>query len=99
MPQGPAVIVAHFAALKLGAVVLPLFTLFGPEALADVRKPLKVAVMGCAVNGPGEAKEADLGVACGKDSAILFKKGEVVRKIGEDEIVDVLVREAADWPE
>lgn len=52
--------------------------------------PQKVAVMGCVVNGPGEARDADIGVACGKGSAVLFKKGRPVRKIAEREIVSVL---------
>ena len=57
------------------------------------KKNIKVAIMGCAVNGPGEAREADIGVAGGDGSALLFKKGEIVRKIKEAEIVDELVRE------
>ncbi len=61
--------------------------------LAFIEKPLKVAIMGCVVNGPGEAREADIGVAGGKGKAILFKKGELVRKIDEKEMADVLVRE------
>ena len=69
------------------------------EALSHITRPLKVAVMGCAVNGPGEAREADVGVACGKESALLFKKGEVVRKIREDEIVRVLLHEVEHWDE
>lgn len=55
--------------------------------------PQKVAVMGCVVNGPGEARDADIGVACGKGSAVLFKKGKPVRKIAEREIVSVLLGE------
>ena len=61
--------------------------------LASVKTPIKVAVMGCVVNGPGEAKEADIGVACGRHSATLFQKGKVVRKIKEERIVDELVQE------
>jgi (E)-4-hydroxy-3-methylbut-2-enyl-diphosphate synthase len=53
----------------------------------------KVAIMGCEVNGPGEAAEADIGVACGKDSAALFKKGKIVKKLKENEIVDALIQE------
>lgn len=63
------------------------------KRLDGVNKPITVAVMGCAVNGPGEAKEADIGIAGGKDSALLFKKGEVVGKYDENEIVDVLYSE------
>lgn len=54
------------------------------EKTANIRKPLKVAVMGCVVNGPGEAREADIGIAGGKDCAVLFKKGEIVRKLEGD---------------
>lgn len=68
-------------------------------ALGDSPKNLTVAVMGCAVNGPGEAKEADLGVACGKGDALLFKKGEIVGKIQVEEIVPTLVREVENWGE
>jgi len=57
------------------------------------RIPLKVAVMGCVVNGPGEAKDADIGVAGGKEEAILFKKGEAIRKIPQAQIVAVLKEE------
>ena len=67
------------------------------KALAHIKKSIHIAVMGCAVNGPGEAKEADIGVACGKGSAVLFRKGEVVRKIKEDEIVKVMLKEVEDW--
>ena len=54
---------------------------------------LTVALMGCVVNGPGEAREADIGVAGGKGEAVLFRKGEIVRKIDEHEIVDTLWKE------
>ena len=67
------------------------------KKLTDVNKPLTLAIMGCAVNGPGEAKEADIGVACGKGDGLLFKKGEIVRKLKETEIVDVLVEEVEKW--
>ncbi|ABB16075.1 MULTISPECIES: flavodoxin-dependent (E)-4-hydroxy-3-methylbut-2-enyl-diphosphate synthase [Carboxydothermus] len=59
----------------------------------NVKKPLKIAVMGCVVNGPGEAREADIGIAGGRGEALLFKKGKVVRKIGEEEILKVLKEE------
>ena len=55
--------------------------------------PLKVAIMGCVVNGPGEAKEADVGVAGGKGEAVLIRKGEIIRKIPEEEIVSTLITE------
>ena len=57
------------------------------------RKNIKVALMGCAVNGPGEAREADIGIAGGKGEALLFKKGEIIRKIPEGDIIDVLISE------
>ncbi len=63
------------------------------QRLQAVRMPVKVAVMGCVVNGPGEARDADIGVACGKGSGVVFKHGEVVRKVSEDQIVDALMSE------
>lgn len=60
--------------------------------LLDVRKPITVAIMGCAVNGPGEAKHADLGVAGGIHEALLFKKGKIIKKIPEHEIYEELVK-------
>jgi (E)-4-hydroxy-3-methylbut-2-enyl-diphosphate synthase len=57
------------------------------------RKPLKVAVMGCEVNGPGEARDADIGIAAGKHCGILFKRGKIVGRIGEKSIVDILIKE------
>ena len=61
------------------------------EKLTDL--PLKVALMGCVVNGPGEAREADIGIAGGRGEAVLIKKGEIVKKISENEIVSVLIDE------
>ena len=61
--------------------------------LAGLKAPLTVAVMGCEVNGPGEAREADVGVACGKGVGLLFRKGEIVRKVPEAEIADALMEE------
>ena len=61
--------------------------------LQSCSKPISVAVMGCVVNGPGEAADADVGVACGKGSALLFERGEPVRKISDTEIVDALMAE------
>ena len=60
--------------------------------LSRMPVPLKVAVMGCAVNGPGEAKEADVGVAGGQGEGLLFVKGEIVGKVKEKEIVAAVVR-------
>lgn len=61
--------------------------------LQTIHKEIHVAVMGCIVNGPGEAKEADLGVAGGKGEALLFKKGEIIRKIKEEDIISELKKE------
>ncbi|HIR01414.1 MAG TPA: flavodoxin-dependent (E)-4-hydroxy-3-methylbut-2-enyl-diphosphate synthase [Candidatus Aveggerthella stercoripullorum] len=61
--------------------------------LSGVRAPIKVAVMGCVVNGPGEAADADLGVACGKGSGALFAHGKILRKVEESGIVDALMEE------
>ncbi len=63
------------------------------EALAGCKKPLKVAVMGCAVNGPGEAREADIGIAGGDGVGLLFKKGEILRKVPEEMLLDALLEE------
>lgn len=63
------------------------------EYLRTVGKPIKVAVMGCVVNGPGEAKMADVGIAGGKGKAVLFRKGVVVRTVPESEIVSALMAE------
>ncbi len=63
------------------------------KRLEGVKKPVKVAVLGCVVNGPGEASDADIGIAAGKGVGILYRKGEMVRKIKESEIVDVIVEE------
>jgi (E)-4-hydroxy-3-methylbut-2-enyl-diphosphate synthase len=67
------------------------------KRLKNVNKKLTVAIMGCVVNGPGEAADADIGIACGKNSALLFKKGKTVRKLEGSEIVDVLVAEVQNW--
>ncbi len=56
-------------------------------------RPLKVAIMGCEVNGPGEARDADIGVACGKNSGILFKRGKIIKKIPETKMVETLIKE------
>ena len=63
------------------------------EALRGCQKDIKVAVMGCVVNGPGEAREADIGVAGGDGCAVIFRKGEVLRKVPEAEIVSALLEE------
>jgi (E)-4-hydroxy-3-methylbut-2-enyl-diphosphate synthase len=63
------------------------------KALSGIEASPKVAIMGCVVNGPGEAKEADIGIAGGRGQGILFKKGKVVRKVKEDKLAEVLIRE------
>ncbi len=61
--------------------------------LKDIQKPITVAVMGCIVNGPGEAREADVGIAGGKGTGLLFKKGKIVRRLRESELLDALKKE------
>jgi len=63
------------------------------EKLLKIDKPIKVAVMGCVVNGPGEAKDADIGIACGKGKAVLFKKGKKIRTIEEKDFIKALMAE------
>ncbi len=63
------------------------------EALRGVEKNIKVAVMGCVVNGPGEAKEADIGLAGGDGCAVIFKKGEIIRKVSEEQALSALLEE------
>jgi len=63
------------------------------KALSGIRSSPKVAIMGCIVNGPGEAKEADIGIAGGRGQGVLFKNGELVKKIPEEQLADVLIRE------
>jgi len=63
------------------------------KRLRDIDKPITIAVMGCVVNGPGEAREADFGIAGGKGRGILFKKGELVKTVKEDELLDALLEE------
>jgi (E)-4-hydroxy-3-methylbut-2-enyl-diphosphate synthase len=61
--------------------------------LKKINRPLKVAIMGCVVNGPGEARDADIGIACGKGNGIIFKKGKVIRKVDEKDFLKTLVAE------
>ena len=63
------------------------------ERLKNYSAPLSIAVMGCAVNGPGEASDADLGVACGRGQGLLFSHGQIIGKVAEDQIVDALMVE------
>src|SRR3954465_16015177 len=61
------------------------------------RVPVKVSVLGCVVNGPGEAREADLGIAAGKGKGVIFKRGEIIRHVKESEMVDALLEEIDKW--
>ncbi|MGN1467677.1 MAG: flavodoxin-dependent (E)-4-hydroxy-3-methylbut-2-enyl-diphosphate synthase [Ruminococcus sp.] len=65
------------------------------ERLKDCKKNIKVAIMGCAVNGPGEAKEADIGIAGGNGVGLVFKKGEIIKKVSENQLIDALVEEVS----
>lgn len=67
------------------------------EMTADIDLDIKLAVMGCAVNGPGEAKEADIGIAGGKGEGLLIKHGKIIRKVDEEELLDVLRQELLNW--
>ncbi|MBM7867148.1 flavodoxin-dependent (E)-4-hydroxy-3-methylbut-2-enyl-diphosphate synthase [Heliobacterium gestii] len=67
-------------------------------ALEKESRPIKVAVMGCVVNGPGEAREADVGIAGGNDCGLIFRKGEIVRKVARSEMVDALLEEIGKLP-
>ncbi|MFT4144722.1 MAG: flavodoxin-dependent (E)-4-hydroxy-3-methylbut-2-enyl-diphosphate synthase [Mobilitalea sp.] len=67
------------------------------EMVADIDLDIKVAVMGCAVNGPGEAREADIGIAGGRGEGLLMKKGEIIRKVPEDQLLNVLRDELINW--
>ena len=82
-----------------GRLEVDLFSIMAEleKRLEGVKKPVKIAVLGCVVNGPGEASEADIGIAAGKGVGILYRKGEVVRKVKESEIVDVIVEEVRNF--
>ena len=67
------------------------------ESLSGIRESITVAVMGCMVNGPGEAREADVGVACGRGVGVIFKKGRVLRKVKEEMIVTELLKEVQEF--
>lgn len=69
------------------------------ERLKNVDAPISVAVMGCAVNGPAEASDADLGVACGQGRALLFSHGKIIDKVAEDQIVDALMHQVETYTE
>ncbi len=78
-----------------GRTQIDLITIAGEveERLAALDEPLKVAVMGCVVNGPGEAKHADVGIAGGKGEGLIFRKGKVIRKVKEELLVEELIKE------
>jgi (E)-4-hydroxy-3-methylbut-2-enyl-diphosphate synthase len=63
------------------------------KRVKHIDKPVTIAVMGCVVNGPGEAREADFGIAGGKGRGILFKKGEIVKRLPEEELLNALLEE------
>lgn len=67
------------------------------QRLGGKKTPIKVSVLGCIVNGPGEAREADLGIAAGKGKGVIFKRGEIIRHVLESEMVDALVEEIEKW--
>ena len=67
------------------------------KALMTTAEPLKIAIMGCVVNGPGEAKEVDIGIAGGDGTGVLFKKGKVIKTFAQDELVDVLLHEVREY--
>lgn len=69
------------------------------HALVDVTAPIRIAVMGCEVNGPGEAAEADIGLACGQKASLVFRKGRVFKKIGNQTLVEDFVREVREFLE
>ncbi|AEF17326.1 MULTISPECIES: flavodoxin-dependent (E)-4-hydroxy-3-methylbut-2-enyl-diphosphate synthase [Thermoanaerobacterium] len=66
------------------------------KATANIKQDIKVAVMGCAVNGPGEAKEADIGIAGGIGEGLIFKKGKIIKKVSEDKLFDEFIKELND---
>ena len=78
-----------------GRLEVDLFSIMAQleEKLAGVKKSVKIAVLGCVVNGPGEASEADIGIAAGKGVAILYRRGEVVKRVREEEIVSTVLEE------
>ena len=67
------------------------------KRLAGKTTAVKISVLGCVVNGPGEAREADLGIAAGKGKGVIFKRGEIIRHVLESEMVDALIEEIDKW--
>jgi (E)-4-hydroxy-3-methylbut-2-enyl-diphosphate synthase len=68
------------------------------KGLEKVTRPIKVAVMGCVVNGPGEAKDADVGIACGKGKGAIFRKGKVVNTVSEEKFLEAIMAEIMKTP-
>jgi (E)-4-hydroxy-3-methylbut-2-enyl-diphosphate synthase len=89
--RGPVVI----ACPTCGRLEVDLFKIAGEieQATAHIKMPLSLAVMGCAVNGPGEAREADLGVAAGRGNGMIYREGKAIRRVTEQEIVPALLEE------
>jgi (E)-4-hydroxy-3-methylbut-2-enyl-diphosphate synthase len=89
--RGPVVI----ACPTCGRLEVDLFKIAGEieKATAHIKMPLSLAVMGCAVNGPGEAREADLGVAAGRGNGMIYREGKAIRRVTEEEIVRALLEE------
>lgn len=78
-----------------GRVEVDLFTLANQvdAYLASVREPIRVAVMGCVVNGPGESRDADVGLAAGNSKGVIFRKGKIVKTVAEADMLDALKQE------
>jgi (E)-4-hydroxy-3-methylbut-2-enyl-diphosphate synthase len=89
--RGPVVI----ACPTCGRLEVDLFRIAGEieQATSHIKMPLSLAVMGCAVNGPGEAREADLGVAAGRGNGMIYRQGKAIRRVSEEEIVPALLEE------
>ncbi len=89
--RGPVII----ACPTCGRLEVDLFRIAAEieKATAHIRMPLQIAVMGCAVNGPGEAREADLGVAAGRGNGMIYREGKAIRRVNEEEIVPALLDE------
>ena len=75
------------------SIDLPAIAAQVEEKLRDIEEPIEVAVMGCVVNGPGEARGADVGIAGGNGEGLIFRKGEIVRKVPEADLVNELFQE------
>jgi (E)-4-hydroxy-3-methylbut-2-enyl-diphosphate synthase len=93
--RGPEII----ACPTCGRCKIPLFDMVEQveRALMTTEAPLKIAIMGCVVNGPGEAREVDIGIAGGDGNGVLFKKGKVIKKFAQEKLVDVLLHEVREY--